>query len=138
MLFYVTSMIYCKSGNIRGTLIFVNFTQNSASANSKTRENICDILYAHFGHVGVVYWPCMLMQMTVIGTGECVMPALFLCCPVACKCIIVWCQVFVQYKNIKWLSAQREFNNPRICFCAAKREKLIPPKLTAFTVGYSS
>ena len=38
-----------------GTLIFVNFAQYSASANSKTRENICDILYAHFGHVGVVY-----------------------------------------------------------------------------------
>ena len=46
---------YCKSENIRGTLIFANFTQNSASANSKTCENICDILYAHFGHVGVVY-----------------------------------------------------------------------------------
>ena len=30
---------------------------------------------------------------------------------------------FVQYKNYKWASAQREFNNPRICFCAAKREK---------------
>ena len=33
---------------------------------------------------------------------------------------------FVQYKNDKWASAQRKFNNPRICFCAAKREKLIP------------
>ena len=32
---------------------------------------------------------------------------------------------FVQYKNYKWASATREFNNPRICFCAAKREKLI-------------
>ena len=37
---------YCKSGSIRGTLIFADFVQNSASANSKTRENICDILYA--------------------------------------------------------------------------------------------
>ena len=46
---------YCKRGNICGTLIFTNFAQNSASANSKTRENICDILYAHLGHVGVVY-----------------------------------------------------------------------------------
>ena len=45
---------YCKR-NIRGTLIFADFAQNSASANSKTCENICDILYAHFGHVGVVY-----------------------------------------------------------------------------------
>ena len=27
----------CKRGNIRGTLIFANFAQNSASANSKTR-----------------------------------------------------------------------------------------------------
>ena len=42
---------YCKSGNIRGTLIFRVFRANSASANSKTRENICNILYAHFGHV---------------------------------------------------------------------------------------
>ena len=33
---------------------------------------------------------------------------------------------FVQYKNDKWASAKREFNKPRICFCAAKREKLIP------------
>ena len=31
------------------------FRANSAIANSKTRENICNILYAHFGHVGVVY-----------------------------------------------------------------------------------
>ena len=35
---------------------------------------------------------------------------------------------FVQYKNDKWASAQREFNNPRICFWAAKREKLIAQK----------
>ena len=56
-------MTYCKSGNIRGTLIFADFAQNSASANSKTRKNICDILYEQFGHVGVVYWPCVLMQM---------------------------------------------------------------------------
>ena len=41
---------------------------------------------------------------------------------------------FVQYKNDKWASAQREFNNPRICFCAAKREKIYPAKITAFTV----
>ena len=46
---------YCKCGNIRGALIFCEFAQNSASANSKIRENICDILYAHLGHVGVVY-----------------------------------------------------------------------------------
>ena len=37
-------MRYCKRGNIRGALIFA---ENSSSANSKTRENICDILYAH-------------------------------------------------------------------------------------------
>ena len=37
---------------------------------------------------------------------------------------------FVQYKNDhdKWASAQREFNNPQICFWAAKREKLIAQK----------
>ena len=35
---------------------------------------------------------------------------------------------FVQYKIDKWASAQREINNPRICFSAAKREKLIPRK----------
>ena len=46
---------FCKSGNICGALIFTNFAQNSRSANSKTRENICDTFYAHFGHVGVVY-----------------------------------------------------------------------------------
>ena len=40
---------------------------------------------------------------------------------------VSWYDVnFVQYKNDKWASAKREFNNPRICFCAAKREKLIP------------
>ena len=54
--------IYCKSGNICGALIFANFAQNSASMNSKTHQK-CDILYAHFGHVVVVYWPCVLMQM---------------------------------------------------------------------------
>ena len=46
---------YCKRGNIRGALIFANFAQNSASANSKTHKNNCSILYAHFGHVEVVY-----------------------------------------------------------------------------------
>ena len=35
---------YCKRGNIRGALIFA---ENSSSANSKTRENIYNILYAH-------------------------------------------------------------------------------------------
>ena len=45
---------YCKSGNIRGTLIFAYFAQIQEAriqkpANSKTRENICNILYAHFG-----------------------------------------------------------------------------------------
>ena len=38
---------YCKRGNIRGALIFADFAENSSRANSKTRENICDILYAH-------------------------------------------------------------------------------------------
>ena len=32
---------------------------------------------------------------------------------------------FVEYKHVKWASAQREFNNPQICFCATKHEKLI-------------
>ena len=54
-----TDTNYCKSGNIRGTLIFANFAQNSASANSKTRENICDILYAHFGHRSCVLTMCV-------------------------------------------------------------------------------
>ena len=36
--------------------------------------------------------------------------------------------LIVQYKNDKWASAQREFNNPRICFWAAKHEKLITRK----------
>ena len=36
--------------------------------------------------------------------------------------------LIVQYKNDKWASAQREFNNPRIRFWAAKREKLITRK----------
>ena len=58
--FYMLSheKTYCKRGKIRGALSFANFAENSSSANSKTRENICDILYAHLGHVGVV-----LMQM---------------------------------------------------------------------------
>ena len=79
---------YCKSGNICGTLIFAKFAQSSASANSKTRENICDILYAHFGHVGVVYWPCVLMQMGNI--LESVWDLLCFCAAHTCKCIIHW------------------------------------------------
>ena len=40
---------------------------------------------------------------------------------------VLWYDVnFVQYKSDKWASAKREFNNPRICFCTTKREKLIP------------
>ena len=43
--------------------------------------------------------------------------------------------LIVQYKNDKWASTQREFNNPRICFWAAKREKINPAKISAFTVS---
>ena len=32
---------YCKSGNIRGGLIFAIFAQNWVSSNSKTGKNIC-------------------------------------------------------------------------------------------------
>ena len=42
--------------------------------------------------------------------------------------------LIVQYKNDKWASAQREFNNPRICFWAAKREKLITRKYQRLVV----
>ena len=125
---------YCKRGNIRGTLIFANFTQNSASANSKTHENICNILYAHLGHVGLVYWPCVLMQM---GNTSILENVWGLLCFYAAQLLVnvswvwsgrspPWYDVnFVQYTNDKWASAKREFNNLRICFCAAKREKLI-------------
>ena len=50
----MSGLITVNVGNIRGAYIFANFEQNSASANSKTRENIFKILYAHFGYVGVV------------------------------------------------------------------------------------
>ena len=115
---------YCKRGNIRGTLSFADFAQNSASANSKTRENICNILYAHLRHVGVVYWPCVLMQM-----GNILENVWGLLCFYAAQLLanVSWYDVnFVQYKNDKWASVKREFNNPQICFCAAKRENLIP------------
>ena len=39
----------------------------------------------------------------------------------------------VQYKNDKWASAQREFNNPRMFLCCQTR-KINPAKITAFTV----
>ena len=125
---------YCKRGNIRGTLIFADFAQNSASANSKTSENICDILYAHLGHIGVVYWSCVLMQM-----GNILENVWCLLCFYAAQLLVnvSWYSYdvnFLQYKNDKWVSVKHKFNNPRICFCAAKREILIPGKLTAFTV----
>ena len=47
--------LYCKSGNIHGTLIFAYFAQIQQARIQKPRETICNILYAHFGHVGVVY-----------------------------------------------------------------------------------
>ena len=42
--------------------------------------------------------------------------------------------LIVQYKNDKWASAQREINNPRICFWAAQTRKINPAKILAFTV----
>ena len=88
--------MYCKSGNICGALIFANFAQNSAGANSKPCKNICNILYAHFQHV-----VCTMCVDAKIAsgwyTGASVRPALFLCCPVTCKCImyhwmmLTWC-----------------------------------------------
>ena len=76
-----------------------------------------------------MYWPCVLMQMgnilqSVWDLLVCVLPSYIH----TCKCIIHWMMLIVQYKNDKWASAQREFNNPRICFWAAKREKLITRK----------
>ena len=87
----ILSPNYCKSGNIRSALIFTNFAQNSASANSKPHENICDILYAHFVHIGVEYWPCVLMQIGNILKN--VWGLLCFCAaPVTCiLCIIEWC-----------------------------------------------
>ena len=79
-------------------IIFANFAQNSASANSKTRENI---LYAHFGHGRVVYGPCVLMQMGNI-LKSVLRSALFLCCPVTYIQMYHSLNVnFVQYKNDK-------------------------------------
>ena len=46
--------VYCKRGNIRGALIFVNFVQNSASANSKTRKNSAIFCMHILENVGVV------------------------------------------------------------------------------------
>ena len=57
-------------------------------------------------------------------TGECVRPALF-CAAQLLVNVSLYDVNFVKYKNDKWASAQREFNNLRIRFCAAKREKLI-------------
>ena len=57
---------YCKKWEYLRYINFRVFRANSASANSKTRENICNTLYAHFGHVGVVYGPYVLMQMGYI------------------------------------------------------------------------
>ena len=125
-------MIYCKRGNIRGTLIFVNFAQISASANSKTLENICDTLYAHLGHVGVVYWLCVLMQM-----GNILENVWGLLCFYAAQLLVnvSWYDVnFVQYKNDKWASAKRKFNNLQMFLCRQTRN-INPAKLTAFTVG---
>ena len=51
---------------------------------------------------------CWCKWVIYCGSGECVRPAFILCCPVACQCIVVWCQVFVQYKTIKW------------CICSAR------------------
>ena len=99
---------YCKLGNIRGN-IFANFGQQARI--QKPAENICDILYAHLGHVGVVCWPCVLMQM-----GNILENVWGLLCPFYAAQLLVnvsWYDVnFVQYKNDKWASAKREFNNP--------------------------
>ena len=41
--------------------------------------------------------------------------------------------LIVQYKNDKWASAQREFNNPRM-FLSCQTRKINPAKISAFTV----
>ena len=130
-------MIYCKSGNICGTLIFANFAQNSTSANSKTRENICDILHAHFGHVGVVYWPCVLVQMGNI--LENVWGLLCLCAAqllvnVSLYDVKYLCNTKIssEYLLSANLTTTREyvFVLPVVNFA----KKINPAKLTAFTV----
>ena len=105
-------------------VIFANSRKTQQAWIQKPAKIICDILYAHLGHVGVVYWPCVLMQM-----GNILENVWGLLCFYAAQLLVnvSWYDVnFVQYKNDKWASAKREFNNPRICFCAAKHEKLIP------------
>ena len=84
-------LIYCKRGNIPGTLIFADFAVFQQARIQKPRENICDILYAHFGHVGVAYWPCVLMQMGNILKS--VWDLLVFVLPSyihTCNCIIHW------------------------------------------------
>ena len=121
---YIWRIQYCKIGNIRGTLIFVNFAQNSASANSKTRENICDSLYAHIWHVGVVYWPCVLMQM-----GNILKNVWGLLCFCAVQLLVNVSLYDVKYLCNTKISSEYLLSanlTTRECFCAAKREKLIP------------
>ena len=75
-----SSYKYCKSGNIRGTLIFAYFAQIQQARIQK--------------------------------------PA----------------KIFAVPKCHKWASAQREFNNPRICFLCCQTRKFSHAKITAFTV----
>ena len=130
LFFHYDAIHNAKSGNIRDTFIFLNFVQFSVSANSKTRENICDILYTHFGHVGLVYWVdhACWCKWVIKGVWS-------LLCFYAAQWHLLVNYIslnalnFVQYNHDKWAStgtAQCKLNNPRISLCTAKREKFIP------------
>ena len=126
------SCVYCKSGNIRGTLIFADFAQIQ-QARIQNPQKFCDILYAHFGHVGVVYWPVCWCKWVIYSSLS---ETCFAFCAAQfyilvnvlfiVKCLLcasTKCQdkqkVQLWTKIVIWLS---KFNNPRICFCAAMRK----------------
>ena len=46
---------------------------------------------------------------------------------------VKYLSVFVQYKTIKWASAQRKFNNPRMFLCCQTR-KIYPAKLSVYSI----
>ena len=53
---YLSGGEFCKSGNIRGTLIFANFTEIQQARIQKPAKYLqYFVKHAHSGHVGVVY-----------------------------------------------------------------------------------
>ena len=126
-----------ESGTYSRYINFRVFRANSASANSKTRENICRyfVCYINWTRRSCVWTICV--DANGLYTKVCLRPALFLFCPVVYIHVNVFIELMLTLCSTKMTSEHllsANLTNPRIYFLGCQTRKFSHAKITAFTV----